>query len=86
MLALSVVTLSAQAQTVAVLQRDKNSKSIEPGIQVTYTDAVGRPWCATVVLLGDGPGHESWAWVQLDADPRRIAHGPLGDFKRGCMP
>lgn len=78
---------TAYADTVAVVPvRMKPPQGIERGTLVTYTDALGREWCTTVVELVEGPGSDVWAWVRFNADPRRTAHGPVHEFKRGCPP
>ncbi|CAG1017372.1 hypothetical protein BURC_02018 [Burkholderiaceae bacterium] len=59
---------------------------IIPGSHVTFRDAAGREWCATVVYLLEGPGTDVWAWVRLNADPRRTDRAPLRELRPGCAP
>ena len=59
---------------------------ISPGSHVTIRDATGREWCATVVYLLEGPGSDMWAWVRLNADPRRTDRAPLRELRPGCSP
>jgi hypothetical protein len=60
--------------------------SIQAGSVVTYRDAAGRDWCATVASVGEGAGNEPWAWLRLNADPRRVEKTPLRDLAAGCEP
>ncbi|HEY0858266.1 MAG TPA: hypothetical protein VGE16_14470 [Albitalea sp.] len=53
---------------------------------MTLRDATGRDWCATVVHLSEGPGGDTWAWVRLNADPRRTDRAPLRELSPGCSP
>ena len=57
---------------------------VEPGDKVTYTDATGRRWCATVHAIVTGPDSDPWAWLLIDADPRRIVREPVRDLTSGC--
>jgi hypothetical protein len=58
--------------------------SLAPGASVTYRDATGREWCATVRTLGVGADTSSWAWVSIDADPRRVVHAEVAELVAGC--
>lgn len=54
-----------------------------PGDAVTFIDA-GRSWCARVFSVAAGPDAGPWAWITINADPRRAFHVPLADLKPGC--
>lgn len=52
---------------------------------VTYTDPMGARWCASIAYLDpEGPGGVAWAWLTLQADPRRIVRAPLAQLAEGC--
>lgn len=57
---------------------------IQTGSLVTFRDAAGSEWCATVAGMANGPGNEPWAWLRFNADPRRIEKTPLSDLAAGC--
>lgn len=59
---------------------------MEPGAVVTYTDAAGRDWCATVQTIATGVGSTPWAWLTINADPRRVVRVELPDLRMGCSP
>ncbi len=75
--------LAMQALTMPVYAA---AQALAQGTQVTYTDATGRNWCATVAVTGEGAGAGAWAWLTIDADPRRIAKVPVVELVLGCRP
>lgn len=76
---LAVAALSVAAVSAA-------SVSVAPGASVTYRDAAGREWCGTVKTLSVGVDATSWAWVSIDADPRRVVHAAVSELEEGCKP
>ena len=55
-----------------------------PGSKATYVDTAGREWCATVAAVQLGVGGVPWAWMTIDADPRRGVRAPVSDLRAGC--
>lgn len=54
------------------------------GEATTYTEETGTRWCATVRSIATGVGAIPWAWVTIDADPRRVFHVPHAELRPGC--
>jgi hypothetical protein len=57
---------------------------LEAGSVVTYTDAAGRDWCATVHGFAPGPSADPWAWLTINADPRRVVRAEVASLRLGC--
>lgn len=54
------------------------------GEATTYTEETGTRWCATVRSIATGAGAVPWAWVTIDADPRRVFHVRYAELRPGC--
>jgi hypothetical protein len=54
------------------------------GERYTYTDQTGRQWCATANAFDIGVDGLAWAWLTIDADPRRAVHMPMSTLGVGC--
>lgn len=78
---LAVAALAARGHAAEV---KKQNPPLAPGAVVTYKDASGREWCATIETLLEGPGSEPWAWVSFNTDHRRTGHAPLSELRPGC--
>jgi hypothetical protein len=55
----------------------------EAGQRCTYSDTLGRDWNVTVASVERGVDGQPWAWVNVDADPRRVFRIPVASL-RGC--
>lgn len=54
------------------------------GMVCTYTDLNGTDWAATVQAIASGPGGLPWAWLTINADPRRIVKLPAFELQGRC--
>lgn len=77
--------LAVAASGAGVQAAEEETKPpLAPGAVVTYKDASGREWCATIETLSDGPGREPWAWISFNTDRRRTGRAPLSELRLGC--
>lgn len=53
------------------------------GMVCTYTDQGGTEWAATLQAIASGAGSIPWAWLTINADPRRVVKLPAFEL-RGC--
>lgn len=53
----------------------------EVGQRCTYTDALGRSWAVSVASIEQGVDGLPWAWVNVDADPRRVFRVPVASLR-----
>ena len=60
------------------------AQALVPGATVTYREASGRTWCATIWSIEMGVAGVPIAWLTIDADPRRIVHAELSALTPGC--
>lgn len=61
------------------------ASAIEVGQRVTYTDETGARWCARVGYVEQhGIGGAAFAWVEIDADPRRVFNVLQSTLSAGC--
>lgn len=54
------------------------------GEATTYTEPAGTRWCARVRSIVTGAGAVPWAWVTIDADPRRVFSVRYAELRPGC--
>lgn len=54
------------------------------GEATTYTEETGTRWCAVVRSIATGTGSVPWAWLTIDADPRRVFHVRYAELRPGC--
>jgi len=60
------------------------ARAVELQQSVSYTDQSGHIWCAKVRYVEKGHDGRPWAWLTIDADPRRIMHAPVAELVIGC--
>ena len=79
-----LVIAAAVCLAAIFAQRAEAAEPIAPGQSVTYTDAAGGEWCATVQSIAPGAGAVPWAWLILNANRLCVVHEPVSALRAGC--
>ena len=67
----------------AILAAALAAPTVAPGAVVTYTEpGTVDAWACVIVALYLGPDGAPWAWLRVEADPRRILRAPVSMLGR----